>query len=520
MVAQEGLEQSAVERAGAGSTAGRTQGYDAFISYSHADRRLAAGIQKALHRIGRRMGQLAALRVFRDATDLTATPDLWGRVCEAMDRSRFFIVVLSPRSAGSAWVDKEVAYWLERNGPDRLQLVVADGDLAWDEEAGRFDPDDSTVAVPVLTQPGALPSEPLYVDVTGDEPWDAHSPVFREKVTDLAAPIHGKPKYELASEDVREQRRFRRWRSAAVVGLVMLTVAAVVAAGIAVTQRDEAARQRNEAVALALAASSRGEAESNPALALALGAESYGATPTPLLQATSALVRARIGFSERTAQPVGDPLTGHTDGVVSVAFSPDGTQLASAGWDGTVRLWDPATGEPVGDPLTGHTGWVEAVAFSPDGTLLASAGVHGTVRLWDPATGKPVGDPLTGHTDSVTAVAFSPDGTLAGLRELGRHGAAMGPGHRETGGRPADRPHRHCGGGGVQPRRVPAGLRRQGRHGAAMGPDHQETGGRPADRPHRHCGGGGIQPRRVPAGLRRQGRHGAVVGPGHRETGG
>ena len=68
-----------------------------------------------------------------------------------------------------------------------------------------------------------------------------------------------------------------------------------------------------------------------------------------------------------------------------MAFSPDGTLLASAGQDDTVRLWDPASGkqEQVGDPLTGHTDSVTAVAFSPDGTLLASAGWDG-VQLWDP----------------------------------------------------------------------------------------------------------------------------------------
>ena len=60
--------------------------YDAFISYDHHDRPVAAGIQKGLHRIGRRMGRLHALRVFRDATDLTASPDLWGKVIDAMDR--------------------------------------------------------------------------------------------------------------------------------------------------------------------------------------------------------------------------------------------------------------------------------------------------------------------------------------------------------------------------------------------------------------------------------------------------
>ena len=81
----------------------------------------------------------------------------------------------------------------------------------------------------MLTQPGVLAAEPLYVDVSDDAPWDPAAALFREKVTDLAAPIHGKPKYELASEDLREQRRFRRLRRAAIVGLVLLTVAAITA---------------------------------------------------------------------------------------------------------------------------------------------------------------------------------------------------------------------------------------------------------------------------------------------------
>src|SRR2546427_38075 len=80
-------------------------------------------------------------------------------------------------------------------------------------------------------------------------------------------------------------------------------------------------------------------------------------------------------------------------GVRGVAFSRDGKLLATAGGDGTVRLWNPATGQPVGAPLpagTGPGGGVTAVAFSRDGKLLATAGGDGTVRLWNPATGQPV----------------------------------------------------------------------------------------------------------------------------------
>jgi WD40 repeat protein len=96
-----------------------------------------------------------------------------------------------------------------------------------------------------------------------------------------------------------------------------------------------------------------------------------------------------------------------------VAFSPDGRILATAGDDGTIRLWDPNRLEPVGQPLTGHSNGVWGVAFSPDGRLLASAGgPDETVRLWDVNTGTSVGDPLTGHKGPVTSVAFSPDGKI------------------------------------------------------------------------------------------------------------
>jgi len=93
--------------------------------------------------------------------------------------------------------------------------------------------------------------------------------------------------------------------------------------------------------------------------------------------------------------------------VESVAFSPAGDWVASAGDEGKIHLWNNSTGEHV--VQTGHEWAIGCVVFSPDGSRLASASLDGTVRIWDYQNAQQV---LRLDTGPVWKIAYSPDGSL------------------------------------------------------------------------------------------------------------
>jgi WD40 repeat protein len=121
--------------------------------------------------------------------------------------------------------------------------------------------------------------------------------------------------------------------------------------------------------------------------------------------------RTIIVWDLDTLQPL-FTLTGHTNQVNDVAWSPDGQILASASRDRTVILWDGSTGAMLRQFTPVHTNSINSLAFSPDGQTLLSASEDRTLILWDVNTGQVIRR-FTGHLGGVLDVVFLPDGQTA-----------------------------------------------------------------------------------------------------------
>jgi WD40 repeat protein len=142
-------------------------------------------------------------------------------------------------------------------------------------------------------------------------------------------------------------------------------------------------------------------------------------------------------WDARTGEVAG-VLKGHTNNIIDLAVSPDGTRIATASRDKTARLWELATGRPIAT-LRGHTSELYSVAFSPDGTRLVSAAEDRTLRTWEVPSGQELGV-LRGHTravagatflDNESVVSVGKDGTLRYWDARPGSGSGLWTGHDE-----------------------------------------------------------------------------------------
>jgi WD40 repeat protein len=432
--------------------------YIAFLSYSHAeDTRLAGAIQLALHRFARPWYKPYALRVFRDKTSLSANPALWKSIAGALADSEFLLLLASPLSKASPWVTREIEAFLATRSADKILVVLTRGEIVWDSAAADFDWT-RTTALPDCLR-GRFPEQPLYVDVTwarDEEQLTLRHARFRDAILDLAAPLHGRPKDELDSEDLRQHRKTRRlaWSASTLLAVlaVSLGVAAVYATlqrnealrqsqiadeqravaeeqravaeeqrRVAETRRQEAERQRQRAederqIALSrqLAAQALGQMSSRLDLGLLQSVQAFAIRDTR--EARSALL-ATLFYSPQ----LGRFLWNEPGTLKTAALSGDGRVLLTVSEESDVLRLQSVSPEglrPLGSLAGGRD--ATAVALSRDARLIAMAS-GGSVVVRDGRTRATVKTITAGleQGGAPSVLAFSPDGRMLAAYESG-----------------------------------------------------------------------------------------------------
>ena len=358
--------------------------YYAFISYKREDERMAKWLQHKLEHYklpsnlnGRTDLPRSIRPIFRDTTELIPG-NLPQQIHDALEASQHLIVICSPRSAQSYWVNKEIETFIAMGKQNNIIPYIIDG------QPFAEDVDDECF-------PPAIRNMPKEKEILGANVNEMGQDAAAVKTV---AKMLGVRFDSLWKRYEREQKTKRLLMILAVA----LFVVAVLGVATWIWSQNNDLKENISRVAANKALEL--VEEGNCYLARKVAQETYGIAPTN--EAERALRKA-CRFDNAI-------LKGHMRSVYSVSFSPDGKRIVSGSGDETIRIWDATTGKVL-DTLEGHTDDVTSASFSPDGKRIVSgsSSLDNTIRIWDATTGKEL-ETLEGHTNGVTSVSFSPDG--------------------------------------------------------------------------------------------------------------
>lgn len=204
--------------------------YDAFISYSHSDcGTIAPAIQKAIENIGKPWYKLSRnLNVFRDETNLGANPHLWENIEKALDDSKNFILLASPKACESDWVTKEIEKWEEKDPSfQKFNIAVTSGEIFWDKISNDFNWEKTTCLPKCLKE--KFQSEPLYIDLKdylnkNNRPIDYNLPGFTSGIVKIIAGVKGVEPREIESDEKKRKNNTILSLTIGVITLVSISL--------------------------------------------------------------------------------------------------------------------------------------------------------------------------------------------------------------------------------------------------------------------------------------------------------
>lgn len=379
--------------------------YAAFISYSHrSDKRTGPLIESALEQFPATWYRRRRRRIYLDSGDLSASDDLWRSLEEALTDSDRLILIASPESAESRWVQREVTWWLDNRSISTIIILHSKGVLDFDVE-GKI----STDALPaiLLRNMNAEPNV-IFLPPVPKRRIDPGDPQWNGVLAAVIANLDGVSKDALIGEHVQNRRRWQVLRSTTIALLAILLVISLAATAVALVQRDDAIHQQRVAIGRLLLNRAENAITDDPRLSLRLAEAAYQ-------MSSSAENEAGLDRLFRSTRYSGT-LESADDDILSSAFSPDGKALATASADGSLMLWDTSDirkPRVAGSPVTSQNAVLTTTAFSHTGTLLATGDNGGGVVIWDVtnlAEPRPILDEQLENGDLITDLVFTPDG--------------------------------------------------------------------------------------------------------------
>lgn len=375
------------------------QRYDLFISHSRAlDAKLAEALQRGVERFAKPWWRPRSLRAFRDVSSLSANPNLWSSIIDALARTRFLLLLASPQAAASPWVARELKWWLEHRSLDTLILGVTAGRVPWSEPEVAGCPA-SCVSSELV---GCYGEPPRWVDLRAlraEEHISQQNPVLLDAVADIGAAVRGIDKDELVGEHIRQHRRVRRVAATAVTLLCLLTVATVVAAVLFAVQRNTAREQARIATARQFAATAEALGGQQLDLAMLLAARGYRLHPEPRTYAAA--------FAVATSSPKLAAFAYAKSPISAVTATGDGSLVVVGEEDGTVAAWRTTSQQWQAYGSLPHA--IVAAAIDQDGGAAVATDGTEVALLWPGHQAQVVGRDPGKH---ITAVAFAPNGAV------------------------------------------------------------------------------------------------------------